>query len=224
MKKLTLFALAVATAISTGVNAEGADDDLINRNRALQEMSFIRDKLALQADMSKSLKDMADSGFFVDPKGVPLGVGDMEVLAMQVRNRIGLNPATQEYNPSDPFAGVDPVIPMPNSGFFGGPSFPEPPAPPPAPAAPVEVEKVEVVSKPTEREKAQGKEVLRLVELRNDSAVFFTNDGFKEVRTGEQIYDQKLVKVGVDNVSLRGKDGTRLVRIDWTKSVRYADD
>lgn len=229
MKKLSIFALAIAAAASSGAFADGADEELLTRNRTLDEMTFNKDKLAIQAQMAKSYKEMNDAGFIVDPKGVPLGIGDMERLALEVRRRGGMQ-ASQGYNPSDPFGGADPVIPMPTgSGMFGETGFPSlapaPVTPPPA-AKPAETkdEKVEVVAKPSEREKNQGKQVLRLVELRGSSAVFFTNDGFKEVPVGGSIYDQKLTKLGVDSATLNGKTGSRMVRIDWTKSVRYTDD
>lgn len=231
MKKVSVFALAVAATISTGAFAEGAEDSLLSRNRTLQEMEFNRDKLKIQAEMAKSFKDMSDAGFIVDQQGVPKGIGDMERLALEVRRKGGAQ-ASQGYNPSDPFNGADPVIPMPaEQGLFGDSAF-SPPLP--APARPsgtanavapeTEPEKVEVVTKPTEREKSEGKKLLRLVELRGNSALFFTNDGFQEVKVGDSIYDQKLSKLGVDNVTLQGKGGSRVVRIDWTKSVRYADD
>lgn len=229
MKKLTIFALAVAAAVSSTAYADGADEQLRIRNRTLDEMTFNKEKLAIQAQMAKSFKEMSDAGFIVDQKGMPLGIGDMEVLALKVRSRDGMQ-AAQGYNPSDPFAGADPVIPMPSGqGMFGDggfPSFASPPVmPPPAPVKEAEPEaKVEVVSKPTEKEKSQGKQVLRLVELRGNQAVFFTNDGFQEVSVGESIYEQKLTSLGVDSATLTGKNGNRVVRIDWTKSVRYADD
>jgi len=229
MKKVSVFALAVAATISTGAFAEGAEDSLLSRNRTLQEMEFNRDKLKIQAEMAKSFKDMSDAGFIVDQQGVPKGIGDMERLALEVRRRGGAQ-ASQGFNPSDPFNGADPVIPMPaGQGLFGESAFS---APLPAPGLPAEAakaaepepEKVEVVTKPTEREKSEGKKLLRLVELRGNSALFFTNEGFQEVKVGDSIYDQKLTKLGVDNATLKGKDGSRVVRIDWTKSVRYADD
>jgi hypothetical protein len=226
MKKVSVFALAVAAIISTGAFAEGAEDSLLTRNRTLQEMEFNRDKLKIQAEMAKSFKDMSDAGFIVDQQGMPKGIGDMERLALEVRRKGGAQ-ASQGFNQADPFNGADPVMPMPSDqGLFGDPALTAPlPVPPVSPVgAESEPETVEVVTKPTKREKAEGKKLLRLVEVRGNSALFFTNDGFKEVKVGDSIYDQKLSKLGVDNATLKGKDGSRVVRIDWTKSVRYADD
>lgn len=229
MKKVSVFALAVTATISVGAFAEGAEESLLSRNRALQEMEFNRDKLKIQADMAKAFKDMSDAGFIVDPHGVPKGIGDMERLALEVRRRGGAQ-AAQGFISPYPFNGVDPVNPMPaDQGLFGESAFtssfqqPDLPAEIAKPIDP-EPEKVELVMKPNEREKAQGKKLLRLVEIRGNSALFFTNDGFQEVKVGGGIYDQKLTELGVDNATIKGKDGSRVVRIDWTKSVRYADD
>ena len=234
MNKLCIYALALAASIPAIAVADGSDDELLTRNRILSDMTFNKEKLAIQAEMAKSYKQMNDAGFIVDPKGVPLGIGDMERLALEVRRRGGMQEG-KGYNPSDPFGGADPVVPVPmGSNMFGDTGFP-PPAPMPAPVAPVappstakepatKNEKVEVVEKPSDKEKAEGKQVLRLVEVRANSAIFFTNNGFKEVKVGKSIYDQKLTKLDVDSATLNGKDGSRIVRIDWTKSVRYSDD
>lgn len=228
MNKRSLIALALGVAFSTGVFAEGADDDLLARNHTLSEMRFTADKLAIQAKMAKSYKDMSDARFIVDPQGVPLGVGDMETLALQVRLRGGMQDSKGE-SLNEPFGGSNSIIPMPSGqGMFGDAGFPTGPAPAPvAPAANVEpkAEKVEVVEKPTEREKVQGKQVLRLVELRGTSATLFTNEGRQDLVVGQSVYDLKLIDIGADSVTLKDKKGVkRTLRIDWSKSVRYSDD
>jgi hypothetical protein len=229
MKKLNFFALAVVAAISCNAVAEGDDEGLIARNRVLDEMKYSSAKLKIQADMAKSYKDMSDSGFIVDPKGMPKGIGDMERLALEVRRRGSQQTGMAGANPNDPFGG--------EGGMFGAGSTSLLSPPPLSPASTnmqpfntmleqaerPSIEKEEVVTKPSEREITSGKKVLRLVELRGQSAMFFTNDGFKEVALGESIYEQKLTKVGVDNVTLSGKEDKRVLRIDWTKSVRYVD-
>lgn len=228
MNKLSFITLALGAVISTGAFADGADD-LLSRNHILNEMQFVAAKLALQASMAKSYKDMSEAKFIVDPKGVPMGIGgDMELLATEVRKRGGVQPATGA-SPSDPFGGLDLAMPV-GQGMFGDGGFPaSPPVPVPAafPAPAKEepkAEKVEVVAKPTEREKSQGKQVLRLVELRGNAATLFTNDGFKELKVGQSVYGLKLTHIGLDNVTLKGKEGSRILRIDWTKSVRYSEE
>jgi hypothetical protein len=233
MKKMSIFVLAAAAAISTYALADGAEDELRTRNRSLEEMRYISAKLRLQAEMAKSYKDMKEAGLLVDAKGIPMGVGgDMERLALEVRKAGGVQPS-QPFNPANPFGGG---VSMPGGqNLFGEtdpgrlPAMPMPmPAPvdPQASAKPADNQdpKIEVVVKPTEMEKKEGKQILRLVELRGQTAVFFTNDGFKEVAVGGSIYGMKLASTGVDSASLRGKDGIRLVRIDWSKSVRYSDN
>lgn len=226
MKMITLAALALATAISGTAFAEGADDELLSRNRTLDQMKFNRDKLSVQAEMSKAWKEMIEAQVIVDADGNPMGIGDVERLALEVRRR-GATQQASGFNPADPFNGNAPVVPMlGGQGMFGDSGMGQPQlggARPPAKAE-EPAEKVEVVEKPTEREKADGKKVLRLVELRANSALFFTNEGFQEIKVGESIYDQKLASVGIDSATLRGKDTSRVLRIDWTKSVRYSDD
>lgn len=228
MIKLKLMAIAVAAAATSTCAFADGSDDLLSRNHTLSEMKFAADKLELQARMAKSYKDMTDAKFIVDALGRPLGIGgDMELLARQVRLRGGMDGASGP-NSSDPFGGSEPVIPMPaGQGMFGDAGFP---STSPAPAAPASAqteqkeEKVEVVAKPTEREKDQGKQVLRLAEVRGNKAKLFTNDGFTELSVGQTVYDQKLVHIGADSVTLKGKNGTRVLQIDWTKSVRYSDN
>lgn len=228
MNKISITTLALAATISGFAFADGADDDLLSRNHIIGDMRFNAEKLGIQAQMAKSYKDMNDAGFIVDPQGVPLGIGDMERLAIEVRRRGGMQ-ALASGNVSDPFGSGNPAIPM-NSGqsLFGDAGFPVATPPPQPPAPPVKEEskeaKVEVVAKPTPHEKDQGKQVLRLVELRGKSATLFTNDGFKEVVVGQNVYDQKVTRIGPDFVTLDGKKGSRTVRIDWSKSVRYSDD
>lgn len=229
MNKLSFITLALGAVISTGAFADGADDDLLARNHTLGEMEFNAKKLGIQANMAKSWKDMKDAGVIVDTRGIPLGIGgDLERLALEVRARGGMQ-APSSGNPSDPFGGSDPVIPiMPGQGMFGDAGFPSTSPAPVAPPSPAKedpkAEKVEVVAKPSEREKDQGKQVLRLVELRGKTATLFTNDGFKELKVGQSVYDQKLTQINADSVTLKGKDGNRILRIDWSKSVRYSDD
>lgn len=230
MQKLkVVFLLATAVASSSAI-ADGSEEKLLERNRVVTAMQFNEQKLKLQASMAKSYKDMNDAGFIVDENGTPMGIGgDMERLALEVRRRGGMQSA-KGGDASDPFGGMNPVIPMPpQSGMFSGDGFqplPDSVGPPPAPEQkkPVTEEKVEVVKKPTENEKAQGKQVLRLAEVKGQSVVLFTNDGFKQVKVGQKVYDQKVASIGVDSVTLTGPDGPRILRIDWTKSVRYTDD
>lgn len=228
MKKLSIFALAVAAAFSSGAFADGAEETLLNRNIELDKMKHVKDKLQIQAAMAKSLKDMKDAGFFVNQNGEPLGIEDMAGYAKNLSNQSAAQKG-QPANPNDPFSGVDPANPLQgNQGLFGNSAFsmpPPTPVPPVAPPAPQpQGAGVDVVQKPTDAEKTQGKQILRLVETRGPIAIFFTNDGFKEVKVGGSVYDMKVASIGSGTASLRGKEGVRVVNIDWAKPVRYSDN
>ncbi|MCF5371291.1 hypothetical protein [Pseudomonas syringae] len=230
MKELSIFALAVAAAISTGAFADGAEETLLDRNVEINKMEHKKAKLHIQAEMAKSLKEMKDAGFFVDQDGVPLGITDMAGYAKNL-STMSVAQKGQPTDPNDPFAGADPASQMQgNQGLFGNAAFnmpmnPPTPVPPPVqPVSPTQGGAVDVVQKPSTAEKTEGKQILRLVETRGQSAIFFLNDGFKEVKVGEKIYDMKVANIGSGTASLSGKNGTRLVRIDWTKPVRYSDN
>lgn len=205
---------------SMQLQANDFEEKLLENNRSIEEMSLTDQKLKLQASMAKSYKDMAESGFIVDADGNPRGIGDMELLAIEVRRKSQNQANSPAFDENDPFGGLDPIIPMGSSGFT---PFDSPPQKEPEPAAPV-VQQVEVVSKPTEEEKRKGKQLLSLVEIRDNSVVVFTNDGFQEIRIGDKVYDLTLRSIKHDEVSLSGKNGNRILRIDWTRSVRYTDD
>jgi len=221
MKKFKLTVLVAAAAAVGQVSASDFDEQLLERKRLITEMQFRNEQLQIQASMAKAIKEMSDAGIIVDAKGTPLGIGDMELFAKEVRQRGGMG---QRRDAGDPFGGG---MPFPPPGAMGGPEgfFPQSG---PTNDAPQRSERgspgIEDIKKPTEEEKLQGKQVLRLSEVRANSVVLFTNDGFKEVRLGEKVYDQRLKSVGVDSATLSGKDGDRHLRIDWTKSVRYSDE
>lgn len=225
MNKLSFMTLVLGAALSTSASADGADD-LMERNRILSEMKFAAQKLGIQAEMARAFKDMKEAGVLVDPRGVPMGIGgDMEVLALQMLNRGGLQSNTGTTT-SDPFWGASsmPRVP-PGQSMFGDAGFT---SSNPASVAPAKIgfntDKVEVIGKSTEEAKGKGKQVLKLAELRGNSATLFTNDGFKELKVGQSVYGQKLTHIGADSITLEGKDGSRIVRIDWAKSVRYSDN
>lgn len=231
MKRLSIIPATLALTCAATANAGSFEDEINSRNKQLSAMEHQEKKLAFQAAMSKHYKDMAEAGFFVDEKGQPIGVGDMELLALEVRARANAQPkGEQETN--DLFGGLSPVVPMAPAGPFGSSAFsdseamsPRSPAPEPkAEPKPAAEEDSERVTKPTEREKREGKQVLGLVEIAGpDEVVLFTNDGFSTIRVGDTVYDMTLVSVGVDSVRLKGPKGSRDLRIDWTKSVRYSD-
>lgn len=217
MNARNLLTLLVATLISANAIADGSDEELLAREKTLSQMKFTSQKLKFQADMAKSFKDMSDSGFIVDPQGVPRGVGDMEKLAEDVRRGAGAS-----KSPSPGGASGDPFGAVPGFGGSGGDFFSGAPLTSPRPqmVSPPQVDASESSGKPTEPVKPLPP-ILRLTELRANAAVFFTNDGFQEVSVGQKINDLKLTKINVDSVVLKGKQGNKILRIDWTKPVRY---
>jgi hypothetical protein len=228
MHKLKVVLCLATAVVSCSAMADGSEEKLLERNRVVSEMQFNEQKLKLQASMAKSYKDMNDAGFIVDANGTPMGIdGDMERLATEVRRRGGMQNG-KGVDASDPFGGMSQIGPMsPQNGMFN--SFPpqvdvagQPTTSESNKAA--AGSKVEEVKKPSENEKAEGKQVLRLAEVKGQSVVLFTNDGFKQVKVGQKVYDQKVASIGVDSVTMTGPEGTRILRIDWTKSVRYTDE
>lgn len=228
MHKLKVVLCLATAVVSCSAMADGSEEKLLERNRVVSEMQFNEQKLKLQASMAKSYKDMNDAGFIVDANGTPMGIdGDMERLATEVRRRGGMQNG-KGGDASDPFGGMSQIGPMsPQNGMFN--SFPpqvdvagQPTTSESNKAA--AGSKVEEVKKPSENEKAEGKQVLRLAEVKGQSVVLFTNDGFKQVKVGQKVYDQKVASIGVDSVTMTGPEGTRILRIDWTKSVRYTDE
>ncbi len=225
MKKRSVIGLVVLASAQHAF-ASGADEVMLERKRTLSQMQYKSEQLELQASMAKSIKEMVEAGFIVDENGTPMGVGDMELLALRVLQQGGKESSNKPFNANDPFGGMNPVMPMPPpvDGMFANGAFRTAESMrAPKPAEP-EKSAVEVVTKPTASEKAQGKQVLALAEVRGNSAIFFTNEGFEEVRLGGKVYDMRLKEIGIDNVVVTGPNGERVIRIDWTKSVRYSDD
>lgn len=226
MKKMICFIAGSAALTVAQVHASDFEEKLLANNRLLEDMSLTDEKLKLQASMAESFKKMAEAGFIVDELGNPRGVGDMELLAIEVRRRSQQQATNTGFDSNDPFGGLDPIIPAPSSLMPGvSPFGPMPETGPaqPEPAQPAAQQVIEV-TKPTEEEKRRGRQILSLVEIRNNTAVLFTNDGYQELKIGDKVYDYTLRSVGNDEVSLRNKDGNRILRIDWTRSVRYTDD
>lgn len=220
MKKLNLVILLAATVSSGIAGAQTADEKLLERNNLLDEMAFKANQYKHQATMAKSIKEMVDAGFIVDSDGQPMGIGNMESLASEVRKAGGVS-GGKAGDPGDMF-GSAPMLNMP--GMFNQPQVAPQASMPAGFIGSQKDSDVEDIRKPSANELASGKQVLRLVEIRNSKVVFFTNEGFKEVRVGEKVYDLTLKSIGVESAALHGPNGNREVRIDWTKSVRYTDN
>lgn len=214
--KTSIFMLALPLwfAAITPVSADDAEV-IYEQNKTLQQMLFRESQLKLQASMADSLRKMSDSGFLVDEDGRPIGVPDMELLAKEIRRKGGAAPVSDL-----PFSLTDPVIPnaapfmlnQPTMGFAGS-----------APAAPQGSLGGSGFSDQSANTE-EDRKVFFLTEIRDNSIMVRTKDGLKELKIGQKVYDFKLTRFDVDTAYFTGPDGSRVVKIDWTQSKRYADD
>lgn len=213
-----------AVAICTATAAIADDADLVlDRQKTLNAMEFKRDQLKVQAEMSKSYKEMSDSNFIVDTDGNPLGVENIQELGIQVRKQgrggegnpfqaagSAIAPNAMPFSLDQPPMGAS-MPPVPGSPFSQQQRPPTPgPATPDAQKQPAPAEDV--------------KKVLSLKQVRGDSVTLRTSDGDRVLRVGEKVYDLTLTRFDVDRVWLKGPKGTQVVAIDWTNPKRYADD
>lgn len=199
-----------------------ADDSevLLDRNKMLDSMTYRAEQLKLQAAMAESYKKMADAGFIVDESGKPLGVDNLAELGEDVRKKGGKSDAA----PTDPY---DPVIRGTPPWGMDQPAFgPVNPEQGPMTASNGAMQGggaggSEDGGKADDDEERQ---FLALTEVRANSVMVRTNDGIQEVKIGQKVYDMKLQKFDVDTAYFSGPNGTKVVKIDWTTSKRYADD
>lgn len=191
-------------------------DKVFEREQTLETMRYKRDQLKLQAEMSESWKKMSDASVIVDETGLPLGVENIQTLAIEVRTKgrqTEANPFDSGNNPSGqsqtapngmPFLS-DQQLMLPPQAFQG-------PKPPIAPNLPRQQPPVEAEKKPPVEEE---KLILQLVKVEATSVTIRTNDGDHIVRIGEKINDLTLTKFNVDQAFLKGPKGLRTISINW---------
>jgi hypothetical protein len=74
------------------------------------------------------------------------------------------------------------------------------------------------VSGPQEQEPPKPT-MTRLVEVRGDYVVIRTSaNEMMELRVNEKFDGMKLAKIGIDSAHFKGKNGTRVMRINWVNS------
>ncbi|MHC5195113.1 hypothetical protein [Pseudomonas laurylsulfatiphila] len=192
-------------------------DKVLEREQTLETMRYKRDQLKLQAEMADSWKKMSDASVIVDEGGLPLGVKNIQTLAIEVRSKgrpteanpfdTGSNPPGQTQTAPNgmPFLSDQQGM-LPPQAFQG----PQPPmgARPPQPLPPVEAEK----KPPAEEEKP----ILQLVKVEASSVTIRTNDGDHVVRIGEKVNDLTLTKFNVDQAFLKGPKGLQTISINWS--------
>lgn len=219
MKSLFKVAVCLVTLSSAfSVFADEADK-VLERESKLETMRYKRDQLKLQSEMAESWKKMSDASVIVDEDGLPLGVKNIQTLAIEVRSK----GRTSEPNPFDA-GGIAPgqTTTAPNGmpflsdqqGMLPPQAFqgPQPPlgARPPQLQPPVEAEK----KAPAEEEKP----ILQLVKVEASSVTIRTNDGDHVVRIGEKVNDLTLTKFNVDQAFLKGPKGLQTISINWASS------
>lgn len=191
-------------------------DKVFEREQTLETMRYKRDQLKLQAEMSESWKKMSDASVIVDEGGLPLGVANIQTLAIEVRTKgrqteanpfdSGNNPPGQNQTAPNgmPFLSDQQGMLPPQA--FQGPQPPLAPRPPQL-QPPVEAEK----KPPAEEEKP----ILQLVKVEASSVTIRTNDGDHVVRIGEKVNDLTLTKFNVDQAFLKGPKGLQTISINW---------
>ena len=82
MNRVSFVATVLMLAlVGTAVQA----DEVLERNKTIEQMKNKEAKLKLQSEMSKHYQQMQQSGFYVDEDGQPLGITSIEDLAEEFR-------------------------------------------------------------------------------------------------------------------------------------------
>lgn len=212
MKKLvTSIAFPLVLSLGTPAVAQNEGDVVLERNRTISAMEHKAAKLKLQADMAESLKRMVEAEFLVDEEGNPLGVDSLDQLGGEIRrNQIGAS--------ADMPFSMDMGFGMDQDEFGAPPTIPTDRIVSPPSRVSQSTERAEAAPPPPQPTTAH------LRELRGDYVVISTSDGeLVELRVNDTFNDLKLVKIGVDSAHFKGKDGSRVMRIDWTNSSASAE-
>lgn len=194
-------------------------DKVLERESKLETMRYKRDQLKLQSEMAESWKKMSDASVIVDEDGLPLGVKNIQTLAIEVRSKGrptegnpfdagGAAPGQNSTAPNGmPFLSDQQGM-LPPQAFQG----PQPPlgARPPQLPLPVEADK----KAPGEEEK----QILQLVKVEASAVTIRTNDGDHVVRIGEKVNGLTLTKFNVDQAFLKGPKGLQIISINWASS------
>jgi hypothetical protein len=217
-RKIIAVAIAASAVLSSTAFAEM--DEVLERNKNLENMKDKEQRLKLQAEMSKHYKQMEDTGFFVSEDGLPLGVPSIDKLAQEFR-KSGGNGGNKVSQPVDPFAALGPVIPR--EAVFGNTPLPT-----------LSEMQGNTVQSSGHNSSSQNNGAsqndddsgrITLVEVRSNSIIVDTVNGHTELRNGQSVGEYKLSRFEIDRAFLIDKDGrSKVISIDWTTSKRYADD
>lgn len=173
-------------------------DEVLERNKTIEQMKNKEAKLKLQSEMSKHYQQMQQSGFYVDENGQPLGITSIEELAEEFRNGGSNNQVGMQFE--------DPNL------MGGFPQMPQATAP--------------QISAPAGRQSQQANkeqddhpaEKVKLLEVRANSVVVQTADGLTEVRNGQKVGDLTLKRFDLDRAYFQTPEGqTKIISINWTR-------
>ncbi len=216
MKKiLTTLAFPLMCVVGAHASAQNEGDIILERNKSLSNMEYQAQKLKLQAEMAESIKKMADAGFLMDESGNPIGVDNLEALGAEFRRNRGAGASEMPF-PMDMGFGVEP------SAFGPPPTLPTNRfvTPPQVQGRSQGQPNIAGQGQAQDPEPAMPKpRMTRLAEVRGDSVLIRTSEGdLIELRVNETFQGMKLVKIGIDSAHFMGKEGARVLNIDWAQS------
>lgn len=173
-------------------------DEVLERNKLLEQMKNKEAKLKLQSEMSKHYQQMQQSGFYVDEDGSPLGITSIQDLATEFR-------AGRNNNQSG--------MPFDEQTFSSG--FPQMPQ---AGVPQVNEQTGRLTQRATKEEDDLANDRVSLQEVRANSVVVRTAQGRVEVRNGQKVGDLTLKRFDLDRAYFQTADGqTKIISINWAR-------
>lgn len=203
--KLGVSVVITYALMSFGAIVAFADDSevILDKARTLTDMQYRADKLKVQAEMATSYDKMVKAGVIVSEEGIPLGVGSIGQLALDLQMRN--NSAPKSTNPFDttgpqfslggnePQAQVAPVVaPIPAS--------------PPAKTA---KEEETALAGPVKGDR------LRLIEIRANYIMLQSGMERTKLAIGQSVNGYKLTKISGDTADLLKDGKTTQLAIRW---------
>ena len=173
-------------------------DEVLERNKTIEQMKNKEAKLKLQSEMSKHYQQMQQSGFYVDEDGQPLGISSIQELAEEFRTGGNTNQGAMQFD---------------DQSFTGG--FPQMPQANP-PQANSQQGRASLRARSGEEELTNEK--VKLLEVRANSVVVKTEDGLAEIRNGQKVGDLTLKRFDLDRAYFQTPEGqTKIISINWAR-------
>lgn len=197
MKMNRVSFVATVLMLALGGTAVQADE-VLERNKTIEQMKNKEAKLKLQSEMSKHYQQMQQSGFYVDENGQPLGITSIEDLAEEFRTGGSNNQGGMQFE--------DPNL------MGGFPQMPQTSAPQISDHAGRQSQRAK------KEEGDQPAEKVKLLEVRANSVVVQTADGLTEVRNGQKVGDLTLKRFDLDRAYFQTQEGqTKIISINWAR-------